>query len=56
MGVKMFFDKPENKVKKEDLIPRSDYEHLKQIVKNQQEYLNNLYIYDYIHPYINHLP
>ena len=50
MGVKMFFDKPENKVKKEDLIPRSDYEHLKQIVKNQQEYLNNLYIFYKLNP------
>ena len=46
----MFFDKPENKVKKEDLIPRSDYEHLKQIVKNQQEYLNNLYIFYKLNP------
>lgn len=41
----MFFDKSDDKINKDDLIPRKDFEKLKQVVDVHQDYINNLYVF-----------
>ncbi|WP_405294384.1 phosphorylcholine transferase LicD [Methanobrevibacter sp.] len=46
----MFFDKSKNEIKKEDLIPRKDYDRLNNLVKTHQDYLNNIYVFYKLKP------
>ena len=41
----MFFDKSGEEINKEDLIPRKDFDRLKQLVDVHQDYLNTLYVF-----------
>ncbi|MBE6498984.1 MAG: LicD family protein [Methanobrevibacter thaueri] len=45
----MFFNK-KNKVKKEDLIPRKDFENLKRLADVHQDYLNNIFVFYKLKP------
>lgn len=46
----MFFDKSDDKINKDDLIPRKDFEKLQQVVDVHQDYINNLYVFYKLKP------
>lgn len=49
MGCTMFSRK-EEQIKKEDLIPRKDYDKLNDLVKVHQDYLNNIFVFYKLKP------
>ena len=46
----MFFDKNDNEINTDELIPRKDYERLKKLADVHQAYLNNIYIFYKLKP------
>ena len=46
----MFFDRHTDDIKKEDLIPRKDYDKLNNLVKVHQDYLNNIFVFYKLKP------
>ncbi len=46
----MFFDKSNEKISKDDLIPRKDFEKLQSVVDVHQDYINNLYVFYKLRP------
>jgi phosphorylcholine metabolism protein LicD len=46
----MFFEKSRNEINEEELIPREDFEKLKDVAKVHQDYLNNLFVFYKLKP------